>query len=319
MQADIEADLIGELDRAHRHAELLRRRHRWSLGAALVEHHDGFHHVRHQRAVDEKARRAFDRRRQPVDAAEERVRSGEHVRLDAVVAHHFDELHARHRIEEVQADETIGPLQTCRAALPAECSTCWWRGSRPGASSARSPHRPLLEVEHLRHRLDHKIGGAHASPVNIGDEPVERVADIGRLYARSFERLAARLIAPASGSGFMSARRHRKPCHAHHAAMSPPMAPAPMTCTRWPRQFAVGQGLELLAQKEHPHQILRGVAADQPARTTRSPPAAYRSRRRRDFPTGRSAHAAPDSARWRLLRGFARACAWRRACAPASC
>ena len=41
-------------------------------------------------------------------------------------------------------------------------------------------------------------------------------------------------MAPASGSGFMSASVTSNPRHAHQAAISPPMAPAPMTWMRWP-------------------------------------------------------------------------------------
>ena len=56
-----------------------------------------------------------------------------------------------------------------------------------------------------------EVGVAHALAVEIGNQPVERVAHhrcaCGMILPN---RSAARLIAPAIGSGFMSARRDAK-------------------------------------------------------------------------------------------------------------
>ena len=40
-----------------------------------------------------------------------------------------------------------------------------------------------LSSEHLRHRLDDEVGVAHAFALEVGDEPVERVAHLGGLLS----------------------------------------------------------------------------------------------------------------------------------------
>ena len=74
MHADVETDLVGELDRADRHAEILRRRIDGLALDALVEQHHGFEQIGRERAVHQEAGRALDRRRQPVDAPEKSAR-----------------------------------------------------------------------------------------------------------------------------------------------------------------------------------------------------------------------------------------------------
>mgnify|MGYP000589595940 CR=1 FL=1 len=54
---------------------------------------------------------------------------------------------------------------------------------------------------------------------------------LGVLTSVNCSGSVARFIAEAMGSAFMSASVTRKPCPAHQAAISPPIAPAPMTWT----------------------------------------------------------------------------------------
>ena len=105
----------------------------------LVQHHHRLQHVRRQRAVDEKARRALDRQRQPVDGADKGQRLLQKLRVGAVMADDLDQLQPRHRIEEMQAEQPLRLLQASCADPATECSRCWWRGSRPASSSARAP------------------------------------------------------------------------------------------------------------------------------------------------------------------------------------
>ncbi len=183
VQADVEPDLVGQFDRPHRHAEIFRRLVDGFLLHAGVEHHQRFEQIRRQRAVDQKARRAFHRRRQPVDAAEEGARVGEHLVGDLVVADHLDELHARHRIEEMDADQPLRPRQALAQLLERDAR-------RVGGEDRVRLHLRLdagkdlsLEVEHFRHRLDDQVGGGDAVALEIGDQAVERIAHLAAVVA----------------------------------------------------------------------------------------------------------------------------------------
>ncbi len=78
-EADVEADGVGELGRAHRHAEFFHRRVDGLGLRALVDHAEGVLHVGPEHAVDEEARRVLHRQRQLVDLAHEACRFFGHV------------------------------------------------------------------------------------------------------------------------------------------------------------------------------------------------------------------------------------------------
>ena len=78
--------------------------------------------------------------------------------------------------------------------------------------------------------------------------------------------------------------------------MSPPIAPAPMTWTWLILVAAAGELLHLLAQEEHPDQVLRRRRHHQIGERGLSRPSASPSCRRRAFPRDRSARKARDNA-----------------------
>ena len=132
----------------------------------------------------------------------------QHLRIGGIVADDLDQLHPRDRIEEVQPDQPLRTLQRGAQILQRNA-----RGVG-GEDRARLHARLdpgidlLLQLELFRHRLDDEIGVAHALAVEIGHQAVERVAHVGALADDLAEQSAARLIAPAIGSGFMSGKRH---------------------------------------------------------------------------------------------------------------
>jgi hypothetical protein len=70
VQADVQPDLVGKLDRSHRHAELFRCSVDGFLFYPLVEHHHGFEQIGREGTIDEKARRTLHRGWQAIDAAD---------------------------------------------------------------------------------------------------------------------------------------------------------------------------------------------------------------------------------------------------------
>ena len=163
--------------------------------------------------------------------------------------------------------------------------SCFERDARRvGGEDRVRPHLRLdrridlaLQLERFRHRLDHQVGAAHALAREIGDQPVERVADLDALVADLAEQLGRALRSPwPSGSGFMSASVTVKPCQAHQAAMSPPIAPAPITCTRVPVHSPSASALSFSRRKNTRTRLRDGVGDHAAGRTTRSRPSASR-------------------------------------------
>ena len=73
---------------------------------------------------------------------------------------------------------------------------------------------------------------ATPSPATSGIRRSVGVADAARILAAARAKsFAARAIAGASRSAFWSCSVTVRPRSAHHAAMSPPIVPAPTTCT----------------------------------------------------------------------------------------
>ena len=96
-------------------------------------------------------------------------------------------------------------------------------------------------------------------------QPRHRLLALRGIGIALLEELARAFHAPASTySSARSCSVTVRPRAAHHAAMSPPITPAPTTCTC----FAAGspspcRRLQALLQKKHAHEIARGWRAQQ--------------------------------------------------------
>jgi hypothetical protein len=93
------------------------------------------------------------------------------------VTDHLDELHARHRIKKMNADEPLRPWQSFAQLF--ERNT-----RRVGGEDCVGLHFRLdagedfpLELENFRHRLDDEIRRSHSLTLEVGDQTVDRVAD----------------------------------------------------------------------------------------------------------------------------------------------
>ena len=118
----------------------------------------------------------------------------------------------------------------------------------------------LLGVEVLEDGLDDHVGSGHAGAGHVRAQPRLRSRAFRRIAQALGEQLARR--ACSAGSMYSAARSCSvtvKPRSAHQAAMSPPMTPAPTTCTWRDLGSALAAGaLEPVLQQEHAHQVARG-------------------------------------------------------------
>ncbi len=95
------------------------------------------------------------------------------------MADDLDQLQPRHRIEEVQSDEPLRRFQRGAQVLQRN-ARCVGREDRARLHFRLQPGIDLLlQFQLFRHRLDDQVGIAHAFAVEIGNEPVQRVTDVG--------------------------------------------------------------------------------------------------------------------------------------------
>ncbi len=115
----------------------------------------------------------------------------------------------------------------------------------------------LLQLQLLRHRLDDQIGGANAFAVEIWDQPVERVADIGALAHDLAEQIGGALHRARDRLSLHVGQRRPQTLIgapgrdvAAHGAGTDDMDMADLVA-------GTGELLHLIAQEEHPDQVLR--------------------------------------------------------------
>ena len=116
--ARVEADQVGERERAHRvrEAELRDRVDRLRLGDAVVQRPDRLVDERHQDPVRDEAGEVVRDRRRLAEILGERDDRGRRLVGGLAPAHDLDELQHRHRVEEVHADHAVGPVGDRRRA-----------------------------------------------------------------------------------------------------------------------------------------------------------------------------------------------------------
>ena len=174
------------------------------------------------------------------------------------MADDLDQLQPRHRVEEVQPEQPLGPrkraaqiLQRNARGVGRKNSTRFHLRLKPGIDL-------LLQLQLFRHRLDDEVGVADAFGLHVRHQPVECIADIGTLaqdlaeqFRRALDGAGDRLrlhvgerdphILAGAPGGDIAAHR----TGADHVNMRDLVAGA-------------GELLHLLAQEEHADQVLRG-------------------------------------------------------------
>src|SRR5438552_3287194 len=108
---DVQADEVGERQRAHGvvGAVLHRRIDVGDRAEAALEAADRVHHVGDEEAVHDVAGRIGDHDRRLAEPPGERDAALHRLRRRPQARRHLDQLHGVHRIEEVEADEALGP------------------------------------------------------------------------------------------------------------------------------------------------------------------------------------------------------------------
>ena len=178
----VEAEQVGEEERAHRRqlgagdrlVDRLQREPLLLLGAPDLPHR------RHQDSVDDEAGDLAADDRLLLDRLGEVVGGGRGFLRGVLADDHLDQRHDRGRVEEVEADDLVGPQRRLpdlgdreRGGVGGEDRVA--RGGRVDLAEDR-----LLDLHLLRHRLDHEVdvaellvaGGADHVPHHLGEPRV---------------------------------------------------------------------------------------------------------------------------------------------------
>ena len=232
---DVEADHVGQFDRAHRHAEVARRPRRSTASgtpspAACMR----LEQVGHQHAVDEEARARCGRAAAACRCARVKARRPRASGPGRVA----------HWMTSTSGICATG-LKKCRptrrpgsASFAASVSSTMLEvlvaSSAPGSGAARAARTARAWPPGSRRSPRSRTSASrHAVAGDVGLQPRRRLA--ARCRGSRLRLLEQRARALERGLRRTSARgpaaSPSRPRSAHQAAMSPPMTPAPTTCT----------------------------------------------------------------------------------------
>jgi hypothetical protein len=260
---DVEAHGVDQLDRPHRHAEGGERRVDGLGRDALVHAAQRLVHVGPEHRIDQKARRVPHRQRQLVELAHEGRGAPEGLVAGGRGAHHLDQRHHRHRVEEMHAHQPgrVGSAAAMSAMRRLEVLEAI-------SASGRAPldvgEQRALGLQVLEDRLDHHVGLGHAVAGRVGDQAVEGEAHLPRLAAQlALEALGG----PGDGRrDALDALVLQGHDHAAQGAFGGDVAAHHAGAHHMhPLRRKVGvlaEGLQALLQVEHPHQVLGGGRAE---------------------------------------------------------
>ena len=207
--ADIEPHHVGQFDRAHGHAEGFHGGVQRFGGDAFIDHAHGFVDVGSQHAIDQEAGRILHRQRQLVDLAHE---GGGILRGDRVglrTGHDFNQLHLRHRVEEVDADQSLRVAEVGRDLGKLQAGGVagedgGWFGDGLDLREQRA-----LGFEVLEDGFDDHIGLTRAVAGHVGDESVGGVAQPAGIAAEALlEELCGARHGRREAFGVLVLQRH---------------------------------------------------------------------------------------------------------------
>ena len=125
----------------------------------------------------------------------------------------------------------------------------------------------LLDLEVLDHRLDDHVGARECLALRVGLSRATAASIVGLAAQPLLEQRLGAVERRLDALHVEILQRSPMPRSAHQAAMSPPMTPAPITCTRWleHRLLVAAQPLLLqLSERKNTRRRLRdGLARHQ--------------------------------------------------------
>ena len=177
----VQADLVEQLERPHRHAPPLHRPVDRRDRRALAGRRQRLGQVRNQHAIDEEAGRIVHQHRRLADPARQPGRGGEASSSLCGRADHFDQRHLRHRIEKVQADDALAAAASPAPSRRRSANWCCWPARNRAGSAGRASRTPRASRSIFStHRFDDDVGQFQAGPLGRRRDAVECVPRLER-------------------------------------------------------------------------------------------------------------------------------------------
>ena len=178
VKADIEADRIGDFDRALLHAEAFGGGIDLFGLVAFIDQLHGFEKVRRQDTVHEEAGRAFDRKRQLVDRLDKGEGAVACFGACLLAGNDLDQRHLRHRIEIVEADKAGWIVQPSGKRFQTDAG-CVGRNDGAGLQLVfQAVVNLLLDLCLFWTGFDDEVGRADTVALRVANKAVLRRADI---------------------------------------------------------------------------------------------------------------------------------------------
>ena len=185
---DVQADLVQELERSHRHSEIAQRAVDGTYGLSPLDQRDGFSEVRHQHAVHEKSRRVRDKHRRFPEAPREGDHGLDGGRVAEIGADDFDQRHLRGGVEEVHPDHAARAPESLGHRAHGEGRGVGREDAALRHLSFQLPEERLLHGKILDHSLQHQVRDLQPREVQHRLDASERARHLrlGEAAARDF-------------------------------------------------------------------------------------------------------------------------------------
>ena len=155
--ADVDADLVDEPERTHRHSELLRGVVDGFDTGPVGEEEARLVQVRAQNAIHQKAGAVVGHHRHFSEREGERIRRGYRVVAAPRPAHDFNQRHPVDRVEEVHADEVLRPGQGRRHLVHGQRRRVRGQYTRSPNGFLGLPQYDPLDVHLFYDRFDNQV------------------------------------------------------------------------------------------------------------------------------------------------------------------
>ncbi len=178
--AHIQAHGVGQLHRSHRHAEAHRGLVYGLFGDAIAVELNGTGHVWSQHAIDQEAGGGFDRQRVFADLAHKAgAILDQFLAGQLVVVDDLDQRHFRHRVEIMQSDQALWPLQDFRQIRQRQCRGVAGKQGMRLQVGFNLLEQLLFCFQILENGLDDDVGARKALAIDIGAQSRHGRHDFG--------------------------------------------------------------------------------------------------------------------------------------------
>ena len=191
---DIDADLVDQPQRAHRHSPFEQRAIDLFHAHTVLKHFRRVQKIREQDPVHEEARRILDKNWQLPDLPGEGERALADFLRGLRPGHHFDQLHPADRIEEMKADDARGRAGADGQFINRQRGGVRGEDRAVGGIHRQVPENFLFDLELFRGGLDHDLHVAQRHWLRRSDNARPAFLCLGLVHQAALHRVGVSLV-----------------------------------------------------------------------------------------------------------------------------